>query len=152
MPVATHDTIVTNYKALVETIAGHPPVVVQSDFVRLEGDALPRIVLVAGDERPGQYHFGCQDHEYEVIGQVEYARNQQVLATPGTARGWRQAIRDRTMPDPAAVSPTPILPGVTVVWDVDFYELPADDARAKAAGYEVSRFGVLYKTNEALHA
>jgi hypothetical protein len=152
MPTATHDSIVTNYKALVETLTSPPPVVVRSTFARLEGDPLPRIVLVAGDERPGQYHFGCQDHEYEVLGQVEYGQDQVLTSGVGDARGWRQAIRDRTMPDPAAANPTPILPGVTAVWDVDFFELPADDQAAKDAGYEIARFGVLYKANEAIHA
>jgi hypothetical protein len=152
MPAATHDSIVAAYKTLVETLTGEPPVVIQSTFARQEGDPLPRVVLVAGDERPGPYHFGCQDHEYEVLGQVEYGQDQVLTSGIGDARAVRQAIRDRTMPDPAAANPTPILPGVTAVWDVDFFELPADDRAAKDAGYEIARFGVLYKANEAIHA
>lgn len=149
---SVHDTIVAATRTKLLTLTGEPTIEVRDELVRLEGDTLPLILLKRGGERPGPYHFGSQDHEYEVEGAVYSTQNHVLLTGHGEAVSWREAIRNRVMPDPSAASPLPILPGAPTVWDVDFYNLPGDSPRAKAAGYEVSYFGILFRSNEAIFA
>jgi hypothetical protein len=151
MPASVHDTITGGLKTLVETLSGEPTVVVRDEMVRMEGDALPLIVITKGQERlVGRGTGGALVREYDTFLTFLAAQNFVFESGIGDMDGWRDSVRRRLEPD-GTVSP-PILPGAAMVYDIECEELPADDTRAKAAGYERAQLGVVCRTGEAAHA
>jgi hypothetical protein len=151
MPTAMHETIIGAVKTAIETLTGEPTVTIRTQMTRMDGDALPLIVLTMGDERDKEYTLGgTVFREYEVIATFLYAQNHVLTSGYADARGWRDDVRKRLIPDPTVS--LPILAGATAVWDVDAVNLPAEDPRALNQGYELARLGLLYQTNEVSHA
>jgi hypothetical protein len=150
MPTAMHETIIGAVKTAIETLTGEPTVTIRTQMTRMDGDALPLIILTLGDERQEPAATGTTFGEYEIIATFLYAQNHVLTSGYADAKGWRDSVRKRLIPD-HTVS-LPILTGVTAVWDVDAVDLPAEQPREFTAGYEVARLGLVYHTSEASHA
>ncbi len=149
--MSVHQSIAEAVKTAIEALTSPPTVVLRIQAWKIDGDTLPLVIVTKGDQRTTEYTLGgTVFREYEIIVTVLYSQAAKVQTGIDDAMAWRETIRKRLVPDPT-VTP-PILTGVSVVWDCDAVEFPAQDRGQFEAGYEEARLGLLYRTNEETHA
>ncbi len=152
MPQSTHLDIANAVRVAIQTIPSAPTIKVRAQMFLIDEDSLPLIVVTMGEEQSGEVYFGGgQFRSYEIVVTALVAQNQQIESGIGTAKGWRDAIKQRLVPD-WMTAPSATLPGVSSVWQVMAVELPGEDPRAYANNYETARLGLIYRTSEATHA
>jgi hypothetical protein len=151
MPASTHHEIASAVKTAIETLSGEPTVKVRAQMWLMDEDTLPLIVVTMGvEEEEGAVLGGGTLRTYEIVITILYASNQKIETTIADAKGWRESIRKRLVPDNTVSQP--ILPGVTAVYAARSTDLPADDERAFGNNYEMARLGMTYSTCEDVHA
>lgn len=146
-----HKTIIDAVKTTIEGLTGEPTVIVRAEAWKLKGDPLPLIVLTMGDERGTPNHPEGESREYEVLVTLLYSQDLQIQTGIDDAKGWRDTIRKRLVPDPS-VAVGSILSGVSAVWNVDAADMPTQDDGLFRSGYEEARLGLVYYTSEVSHA